>query len=153
MTQSQMPEDPLVPDVVVLDLVARAKTEVLDRLSERIAGGLGCDAPDIAHALADRERLGSTGVGSGVAMPHADIPDLDRPVALFARLVRPVEWDAIDELPIDLVVVVLSPSSGVREGATRLSRFARVLRHPDARRGLLTCPTVEGVLEIFAEEG
>lgn len=153
MVRNPMSDDPLTPDLVVLDLAARTRSEVLDRLSEHAGAALGRDAPDIARALAERERLGSTGVGSGVALPHADLPDLDQPFSLFARLVRPVEWDAIDERPIDLVMVVLSRLQSDPGSPPRLARFARILRRPEARRGLAGCRTVEGVLEIFATDG
>lgn len=152
MVRRLMADDPRVPDVVVLDLVARSKGEVLDGLSERAGMMLGRGAADIGRALTERERLGSTGVGAGVALPHADLLDLDRPVALFARLARPVEWDAIDDRPVELVVVVLSPTGGDRGSPTQLARFARMLRRPDTRRRLAGCSTIEACLEIFATD-
>ena len=145
--------DPLTVDVVLLDLVARTKSEVLQRLSEHAAAVLGRATPEILRALSDRERLGSTGVGSGVALPHADIAGLERSVTLFTRLARPVDWDAIDDRPIDLVATVLSPSSGGRGSSDALASFARILRNPMARQRLSTSLTTDQVREILANRG
>lgn len=145
--------DPLTVDVVLLGLVARTKSEVLQRLSEHAAAALGRATPEVLRALMDRERLGSTGVGSGVALPHADIPGLDRSLTLFARLARPVEWDAIDDCPVELVAAVLSPSSGGRGSSDALARYARILRNPVFRQRLSTSSTADQVREILADRG
>lgn len=145
--------DPLTVDVVLLDLVARTRSEVLQRIAEYAAAIAGRTAPEILRALADRERLGSTGVGSGVALPHADIPGLERSVTLFARLARPVEWDAIDDRPVELSVTVLSPLPGARGSSDLLARFARILRNPVARQRLSMSTTRDQVCEVFADKG
>ncbi len=143
----------LFPDVVVFDLAAHTKAEVLEALSEQLAAILGRDGGEIARALVDRERLGSTGVGSGVALPHADVSGLGHPFALFARLARPIDWDAIDEQPVDLVVVVLSSSLQAGGEPGPLARSARVLRNPEARRTLAACTDLAQVHRVFAQGG
>lgn len=149
-----MPDpDPLTVDVVLLDLVARTKSEVLRRIAEHCEAHVGRAAQDIVRALADRERLGSTGVGSEVALPHADILGLERSFTLFARLARPVEWDAIDDRPVALVATVLSPSPGGRGSSDLLATFARILRSPEARQRLSASTTRDQVCEIFADRG
>lgn len=145
--------DPLTVDVVLLGLAVRTKSEVLQRLSECAAAALGRAAQEVLRALSDRERLGSTGVGSGVALPHADIPGLERSVTLFTCLARPVDWDAIDDRPIDLVAAVLSPSSGGRGSTDALARFARILRNPVVRQRLSTSSTTDQVREILTDRG
>lgn len=142
--------EPLALDVIELDLVARTKSEVLERLALRAGAVTGRSAGEIARALGDRERLGSTGVGFGVALPHADIRGLARPATLFARLTEPVEWDAIDDRPVELVMMVLSPSLDGRGSPDLLAKFARVLRSPSARQKLATCSTADRIGEIFA---
>lgn len=137
-------------DGIELDLVARTKSEVLDHLARRAGAATGRSAGEIARALGDRERLGSTGVGSGVALPHADIRGLERPIALFARLAEPIDWDAIDDRPVDLVVIVLSPWGGGRGSSDLLAKFARVLRHPPTRRKLATSTSADRIGDIFA---
>lgn len=151
MARSVMSDSELLPlDVIVLDLVARTKSEVLDQLATRAGAVFGRSAGEIARTLGDRERLGSTGVGSGVALPHADIRGLERPVALFARLAAPVEWDAIDDRPVELIAMVLSPSLHGRGSSDLLAKFARILRNPSARQRLAACSTAGQIREIFA---
>ena len=89
--------DPLRLDAVLLDLRARTKMDVLAALAARAGEITGCDPRAVVRALTDRERLGSTGVGAGVALPHAEIHGLDRPISLFARLAEPIDWEAIDD--------------------------------------------------------
>ena len=146
MSPSKMP----VLDGIELDLVARTKAEVLEHLAARASVLTGRSAAEIARALGDRERLGSTGVGSGVALPHADIRGLGRPAALFARLAAPVDWDAIDDRPVSLVAVVLSPRLDGGTSPGLLARFARVLRRPAARDALAACSTADAVAAVFA---
>lgn len=146
-------DDPLFVEVVLLDLVARTKADVLQRLAEQAGAALGRAAPEISRALADRERLGSTGVGYEVALPHADVPGLDRSLTVFARLARPVEWDAIDDRPVGLIVAVLSPPLAERAPSNLLARLARLLRRADVRDRLTACSSDEEVRRIFADAG
>ena len=142
--------NPIRLDAVLLALPARTKIEVLRASAARAAEISGSDPLTVFRALADREKLGSTGVGSGVALPHAAVDGLVEPVALFARLEKPVDWEAIDEQPVDLVVVVLSPTTGGEGAPNPLARSARLLRSAEVRRRLVTCRAAEQVLEIFA---
>jgi len=146
-------DDRLDVEVVLLDLAARTKAEVLQRLAEQAGAVLGSAAAEISRALADRERLGSTGVGSEVALPHADVPGLARALTLFARPARPVEWDAIDDRPVGLIVAVLSPPLAERAPSTHLARLARLLRRADVRDRLTACSSDEEVRRIFADAG
>ncbi len=125
--------DPLRPDAVLLDVPARTKADVLKALAGRFAEITGREPLAVSRALADRETLGSTGVGSGVALPHAAVDGLAEPVALFARLARPIDWEAIDEQPVDLVVAVLSPTQRAGASLNVLSKFARILRSEATR--------------------
>lgn len=123
--------DHLGPDAVVLGPTGRTKAEVLSALADRAATLLGRDPAPILRALLDREALGSTGVGAGIALPHASLAEIAAPIALVARLARPVDWAAIDDLPVDLVVVVLSPAGTPGDSLDLLSKIARLLRAPD----------------------
>lgn len=125
--------DSFRPDAVLLDLPARTKAEVLKALATR-AAVIANRSPEALHrALAEREVLGSTGVGFGVALPHATIADLPAPVVLFARLARSLDWQAIDDRPVDLVLAVLSPVDGMAPGARALASYARCLRREESR--------------------
>lgn len=138
----------LGPDAVLLDLVARGKADVLKVLAARAAEIAGGDAGEIARALSEREALGSTGVGSAVALPHAAVRGPRAPLALFARLARPIDWGAIDDRPVDLVVAVLTPLDG---GASLdpLARFARLLRGEATRNRLRACATAAEAIALL----
>lgn len=143
--------DRLGPEAVLLDLVARTKTDVLTALADRAAALSRTDPGKIVRAVHEREKLGSTGVGSGVALPHAGVPGLVEPVVLVARLARSVDWEAIDDRPVDLVVAVLSPIGGPGTSFDLLAHFARHLRSEDTRRRLRGSPDVDGILRTLCE--
>jgi PTS system nitrogen regulatory IIA component len=123
--------DLLRPEAVVTDLPAANKKALVNHMAGLIAPIAGLDAKLIADRVFDREKLGSTGFGHGVAIPHARIDGLPQIVGLFAKLAHPVEYQAVDELPVDLVFLLLSP---VDAGAAHLKALARVSRRlRDAR--------------------
>jgi len=145
--------DPFLPEVVLLDLAARTRSDALTALADRAAEILGCDPAAVLAALADREKLGSTGVGAGIALPHAGLPGLARSIALFARLARPVDWEAIDDRPVDLVAVVLSPSEAAGASLNLLARCARALRGGDVGPRLRRCADADAARRILAAAG
>jgi PTS system nitrogen regulatory IIA component len=103
--------DLLAPGSVVAGLRVRSKSHLLTELARRAAAATGLSQEHIREALESREALGSTGVGAGIAIPHAQITGLDRFYGLFARLDRPIDYDAIDERPVDLVFLLLIPAT------------------------------------------
>ncbi len=96
---------------VVLDLSAPSKTMLLRKLSQLASERLAIDEAEIARVLTSRENLGSTGIGAGVAVPHASVKGLDRHFCLFARLAKPVDFEAVDDQPVDLVFLLLNPEN------------------------------------------
>ena len=104
--------DLIGPDQVVVGLRVADKAQLLAELSRRAAAALSLPAPALLQALQAREQLGSTGLGRGFALPHARLPQLPRIYALVARLARPIDFDAVDEKPVDLVVLLLTPGIG-----------------------------------------
>lgn len=112
-------------DHVFAGLRVGGKAQLLDELARRAAPALGIGAQTIADALAAREALGSTGVGQGIAMPHARIPGLGRLYGLFVRLDQPIDFAAIDEQKVDLVFLLLTPAEG---GTAHLTALALVSR-------------------------
>ena len=106
----------------------KTKDELLQRLSVEAGKLLGRDAATIHETLSAREALGSTGLGSGIAIPHGKLAGLSRVAALFARLETPIEFDAVDDQPVDLVMVLLAPLGAGAEHLKALSRVARLLR-------------------------
>ena len=115
----------LTADRVLLDVRAAGKAPLLDELARRAAPACGVGAETIAAALAAREGLGSTGVGHGLALPHARIAGLGGPIGLFARLASPIAFEAIDAAPVDLVFLLLIPAEA---GSTHLAALAAVSR-------------------------
>ncbi len=99
----------LRPEDVLVELDASSKPQVMQQLSARAARAAGIDEAMLLAALSHRETLGSTGIGQGIAIPHSSPAGLGKPFALLARLGKPVDFDAIDERPVDLVFLLLTP--------------------------------------------
>jgi len=112
-------------------LKANSKKQLLQLLAEKAAALTGLPEREIFDTILQRERLGSTGVGNGIAIPHGKLPTLDRIVGVFARLSRPVEFDALDDQPVDLVFLLLAPEGSGADHLKALSKVARLLRNPD----------------------
>lgn len=115
--------DLLHPDLIAVGVTATNKKNLFQQLGTMAAPTLGRGAAEIGTALAEREKLGSTGFGAGVALPHARIDGLARIVIMIARLVQPIEFNAVDDMPVDIVVAILSPAGA---GADHLKALARV---------------------------
>ena len=120
--------DFLSPDDTLCDVRAADKDRLLRELTGRAANALRLDAAVLADAIAQRERLGSTGMGDGIAIPHARIADLSKPFGLLARLRRAIDFAAIDGKPVDIVFLLLLPSAAHGEQLTALASVARRLR-------------------------
>ena len=120
--------DFLSPDDTLCDVRAADKDRLLRELTGRAASALRLDAAALADAIAQRERLGSTGMGDGIAIPHARIADLSKPFGLLARLRRAIDFAAIDGQPVDIVFLLLLPSAAHGEQLTALASVARRLR-------------------------
>ena len=120
--------DFLSPDDTLCDVRAADKDRLLRELTGRAANALRLDAAVLADAIAQRERLGSTGMGDGIAIPHARIADLSKPFGLLARLRRAIDFAAIDGQPVDIVFLLLLPSAAHGEQLTALASVARRLR-------------------------
>ena len=120
--------DFLQPPHVLLGLKTRDKAQLLSEISRRAGEALTTDPQVIEAALAARERLGSTGLGSGFALPHARIPGIERFFGWFARLARPIDFQAIDDKPVDLVFLLLIPDAGGISHVGALAAISRRLR-------------------------
>lgn len=118
-------------DAVVPAMRAKSKRQVLQELAGRAASVTGLPEREIFEVLLQRERLGSTGVGHGVAIPHGPVPGLDHLVGVFARLERPVDFESMDEQPVDLIFVLLAPPGAGADHLKALARIARVLRNAE----------------------
>ena len=126
--------DFLSPAHVLLDVRASDKSRLLYQLSTQAAAEVGLDAADVSKQIAKREELGSTGVGNGVALPHARLKGLPSPFGLLARLRHGIDFEAIDDQPVDIVFLLLLPESANGEQLNALACVARVLRTPEILR-------------------
>lgn len=109
-------------------LKANSKKQLLQLLSERAASITGIPEREIFDTVLQRERLGSTGVGNGIAIPHGKLAGVKRITGVFARLETPVDFEALDDEPVDLVFLLLAPEGAGADHLKALSRIARVLR-------------------------
>ncbi|MDA1100871.1 MAG: PTS IIA-like nitrogen regulatory protein PtsN [Proteobacteria bacterium] len=146
--------DLLVQEGVVANLKARSKKQALQELSQQAAALTGLHERVIFDVLLQREKLGTTGIGRGIAIPHGKIQELERLHGIFARLRKPIDFDAIDEQPVDLIFLLLAPESAGADHLKALARISRLLRDdavcaklrgaddPEALFALLTVPTV-----------
>jgi PTS system nitrogen regulatory IIA component len=123
--------DLLAPSDVIVGLRAGTKEALIRDLARRAAAATGIEAGVIANVLLAREQLGSTGLGKGFALPHARVPGLTRFFGAFARLARPIDYQAIDEAPVDLVFLLLIPAGAENEHVAALAAISRRLRNPE----------------------
>lgn len=120
--------DLLVPSVVAFDSSAASQRAAFERAAALLAPATGLAAEDIAQALTERERQGSTGFGNGTAIPHGRLAGLPGIHAAVVRLAQPAEWNAIDGLPVDIVFALVGPDAGSAEHLKVLARVSRALR-------------------------
>ena len=142
--------DFLSSDHILLDLRASDKGRLLRELSALAASELGLDPNDVAAQIDKREELGSTGVGNGVALPHARLNGLESPFGLLARLHQKLDFDAIDGQPVDIVFLLLLPGAGDSPKGNALACVARALRDPETLWKLRSAPNRETLFSAVA---
>ena len=120
--------DLLTPESVLTSLRATSKKQALQELARRAAELTGLHERTIFDVLLERERLGTTGVGRGIAIPHGKLPDLGRLYGVFAVLDQPVDFEAVDDQPVDLLFLLLAPESAGADHLKALARISRLLR-------------------------
>jgi len=128
--------DLVAPNAVVPALKANNKKKAIQELAARAAKMSGMSERAILEVLMQREKLGSTGVGNGVAIPHGKLPKLDRLFGMFVRLEKPIDFDSLDGQQVDLIFLLLAPEAAGADHLKALARVARVLRDPDVARKL-----------------
>jgi PTS system nitrogen regulatory IIA component len=140
--------DLVAPNRVIVGFRANSKSHLLAELARRAATATGLPQKQIGDALEVREALGSTGVGAGIAIPHAQIAELDRFYGLFIRLDRPIDYDAIDGLPVDLVFLLLIPAN-TKEHLHALAGISRRLRDAGIATALRRANGDQGAYEAL----
>lgn len=146
-----MPLNDLVaPQAVIPALKVNNKKQALQDIAERAAELTGRPEREILEVLMQRERLGSTAIGNGIAIPHGKLAKLDRLFGLFARLDRPIDFEALDGQPVDLIFLLLAPENAGADHLKALARIARLLRDPDTIRLLRDSTDREALYAVLA---
>lgn len=144
----------LLTDVVALDAIIPAlkvngKKQALQELAAKAAELTGQNERAVLEVLVQREKLGSTAVGNGIAIPHGKLPKLDRLFGLFARLGRPIDFEALDNQPVDLVFLLLAPEGAGADHLKALAQVARLLRDPAIARKLRESEDAEALYAVL----
>jgi PTS system nitrogen regulatory IIA component len=141
-------------EAVVVDLSIVSQKQLFQDMAARIveANQLDIATRDVVAAAMERERLGSTGVGNGVALPHARIEGIDRVMAGFARLTEPMDFDSVDGRPVDLIAFLLAPADAAGAHLRALARVSRQLRREEIRSRLRLAPDAQSVFTILSDD-
>lgn len=144
--------DLLQQDAIIPSLKVNSKKQLLQELAAKAAKLTGVAEREIFDVIVQRERLGSTGVGHGIAIPHGKLTSISQIVGLFARLDSPVDFEALDDEPVDLVFLLLAPEGAGADHLKALSRIARVLRDQDLVTKLRATDSASAIYAFLNEE-
>jgi PTS system nitrogen regulatory IIA component len=136
---------------IIPSMKATTKKQALQELAGYAAELTGIGQRDIFDTLLQRERLGSTGLGRGIAIPHVKLPDLKSIVCVFARLDTPIDFEALDDEPVDLIFLLLAPEHASGDHLKALARISRLLREPDVSRRLRETKDPNQILRVLTQ--
>jgi PTS system nitrogen regulatory IIA component len=142
--------DLIAPNAVIPALKVTSKKQAIQDLAARAAQLIGYNEHTIAEILLQREKLGSTGVGNGIAIPHGKLPNLTKLFGMFARLERPIDFEALDGQPVDLIFLLLAPETAGADHLKALARIARLLRDPDVALKLRESHDADALYAVLA---
>jgi len=142
--------DLVAPNAIIPALKVNSKKQILQELAAKAAELTGQSERTILEILQQREKLGSTGVGNGVAIPHGKLQKLGNVFGLFARLERPIDFEALDSQPVDLIFLLLAPEGAGADHLKALARVARLLRDPEVARKLRASDGTEALYAVLA---
>jgi PTS system nitrogen regulatory IIA component len=142
--------DLVAPSAIIPALRVNGKKQMLQEIAAKAADLCGQNERGIFEILLQREKLGSTGVGNGIAIPHGKLPKLDRLFGLFARLDRPIDFEALDGQPVDLVFLLLAPEGAGADHLKALARIARLLRDQDVAKKLRASRDAPAIYSVLA---
>jgi PTS system nitrogen regulatory IIA component len=144
--------DLLHQDAIIPGLKANSKKQLLQELAAKASKLTGLPEREIFDVILQRERLGSTGVGNGIAIPHGKLADIKTIIGIFARLDSSVDFEALDDQPVDLVFLLLAPEGAGADHLKALSRIARVLRDQDLVAKLRATESASAIYSFLNEE-
>jgi len=143
--------DILQPEAVICGLKATSKKQALQEMARQAATVTGVNEKRIFETLLERERLGTTGVGNGIAIPHGKLSELNRLYGVFARVDKPIDFDSIDEQPVDLVFLLLAPEGAGADHLKALARVSRLLRDAPTCEKLRGAKTADGLYLLLTQ--
>jgi len=143
--------DILQPESVMSGLKVANKKQALQEMARQASLVAGVNERRIFETLLERERLGTTGVGNGIAIPHGKLSELNRLYGVFARLEKPIDFDAIDEQPVDLVFLLLAPEGAGADHLKALARVSRLLRDAPTCEKLRGAKTADGLYLLLTQ--
>lgn len=144
--------DLLQQNAIIPALKANSKKQLLQELAAKASKITGLAEREIFDVILQRERLGSTGVGNGIAIPHGKLSSINNIVGIFARLETPVDFEALDDQPVDLVFLLLAPEGAGADHLKALSRIARVLRDADLVAKLRATDSASAIYAFLNQE-
>ena len=142
--------DLVAPSAIIPALRVNGKKQMLQEIAAKAADLCGQTERGVFEILLQREKLGSTGVGNGIAIPHGKLPKLGRLFGLFARLERPIDFESLDGQPVDLIFLLLAPETAGADHLKALARVARLLRDPEIARKLRESTDADALYAVLA---
>lgn len=146
----------ITPDIILTGLDARSKKQVFQIIAQEVQKLTACDSESTLTALLEREKIGSTAIGDGIAIPHVRLQGLDRMVGILMRLSQPVDFDANDDKPVDIIFTLLAPESAKNNSHLkmlgRISRFLRDAQNCTELRACMSCETIARVIDDWESE-
>jgi PTS system nitrogen regulatory IIA component len=141
--------DIVAPDAVIPALKVNSKKQAIQEIAARAAALSGLSDRTIFETLLQREKLGSTGIGHGIAIPHGKLQKLEKLFGLFARLERPIDFESLDGQPVDLIFLLLAPEGAGADHLKALAQVARLLRDPDVAHKLRESSDAEALYAVL----
>ena len=142
--------DLIAPNAIIPVLKVTSKKQAIQELAAQAGQLTGHNERTIAEILLQREKLGSTGVGNGIAIPHGKLPKLGKLFGMFARLEHPIDFEALDGQPVDLIFLLLAPETAGADHLKALARIARLLRDPDIGQKLRASQDADALYAVLA---
>jgi PTS system nitrogen regulatory IIA component len=142
--------DIIAVNAIIPALKVNSKKQAIQEIAARAADLTGLSQATVFETLLQREKLGSTGIGHGIAIPHGKLPSLERLFGLFARLERPIDFEALDGQPVDLIFLLLAPEGAGADHLKALARVARLLRDPDIASKLRESRDADALYAVLA---
>lgn len=143
--------DLIAPEGVIPSLKSKSKKQVLQDLAAKATELTNLNQREIFDTLLQRERLGSTGIGNGIAIPHGKISGLEKIICVFARLEEPIDFESVDGEPVDLVFLLLAPEGAGADHLKALARISRLLREPSATEKLRGSSSQSALYSLLTE--